>query len=250
MLTVKVGKANMGRKAGVLKWCLRVAMVLLPVLLLIPFLMQLYGSPVGGGSIFPSFDDLSLFMWPRLPPPTTAGHCFVKQDCPEGQLSFYILSGAANVVGPKICIQNKMVLGTVLNNAGVGINIVTLNGHTGEVQKSGNFNTYDGNVEDLIKFLKDIESGSVVLMVSFDEPGTKLNDEARALIAELGSSSIKTVGFRDSWGFVGAKGLTTQHPFEEYIKNDQLKNKYGGWPELIELKGCIPKQLEKSADSS
>lgn len=36
----------------------------------------------------------------------------------------------------------------------------------------------------------------------------RLNEEARKLIADLGSSAIKTLGFRDSWVFVGAKGAT------------------------------------------
>jgi len=34
-----------------------------------------------------------------------------------------------------------------------------------------------------------------------------LNDEARELIQQLGSKAIKSLAFRDSWVFVGAKGI-------------------------------------------
>lgn len=43
----------------------------------------------------------------------------------------------------------------------------------------------------------------------------RLNDEARNLIADLGSSSIGILGFRDNWVFVGGKGIKTKSPFEQ-----------------------------------
>uniref|UniRef100_A0A672KU35 Family with sequence similarity 3 member C n=1 Tax=Sinocyclocheilus grahami TaxID=75366 RepID=A0A672KU35_SINGR len=96
------------------------------------------------------------------------------------------------------------------------------------------------DVNQLIKFLKEIEDGSIVMMATFDDPATKLNDEARNLIAELGSSSIGILGFRDNWVFVGGKGIKTKSPFEQYIKNNAETNKYEGWPEVLEMEGCIP----------
>ncbi len=43
----------------------------------------------------------------------------------------------------------------------------------------------------------------------------RLNDEARNLIADLGSTSISILGFRDNWVFVGGKGIKTKSPFEQ-----------------------------------
>lgn len=43
----------------------------------------------------------------------------------------------------------------------------------------------------------------------------RLNDEARKLIADLGSSAINNLGFRDNWIFVGGKGIKTKSPFEQ-----------------------------------
>ncbi|XP_030587446.1 protein FAM3C-like isoform X2 [Archocentrus centrarchus] len=174
----------------------------------------------------------------------TAGPCRAKRECPADQFSFYIHSGAANVVPPVVCIQNKLVLGAALNNAGGGINIVVVNGKTEEVLKTDRFNMYSGEVKPLIDFLNIIEKGSIVIIASYDEPSTKLNDEARKLIADLGSSAISSVGYRDNWVFVGAKGATLKTPFEKHLKNEEEKNKYDGWPEMIELYGCVPKYLE------
>ncbi|PWA29930.1 hypothetical protein CCH79_00019642 [Gambusia affinis] len=174
----------------------------------------------------------------------TEGPCFRKNTCPENHIGFFIQSGAANVVPPKICVNNKLALGTILNNAGGGINIVVVDGKSGVVVKTDHFNMYSGNVEPLIEFLKKIEMGSVVLMAVFDEGSNKLNEEARTLISELGSSSIHSLGYRDNWVFVGGKGMTGKSNFEKHIKSDNSKNKYDNWPEMVELEGCIPKYVQ------
>ncbi|XP_035772503.1 uncharacterized protein LOC102784057 [Neolamprologus brichardi] len=136
------------------------------------------------------------------------------------------------------------VLGTALNNAGGGINIVILNGKTGEVLKTDHYNMYSGDVKPFIELLKSIETGSIVIMASYDEPSTKLNDELKNLIAELGSSRIHSLGYRDNWVFVGGKGVTGKSSFEKHRKSDSATNKYDGWPEMIGLEGCVPKYLE------
>ncbi|XP_068580159.1 protein FAM3C-like [Cebidichthys violaceus] len=171
------------------------------------------------------------------------GPCSIR-DCPVDSFSFFIQSGAANDLAAKICLHNKLVLGKVMNNVGRGINMVLMNGKTGEVIKTGRFDMFTGDVKPLIEFLKSIETGHVVLMASFDEPSTKLTAEARQLISELGSSSVKSLGFRDNWVFVGRKGASAQSNFEKHMKNDGATNKYDGWPELIEIQGCIPRNLE------
>ncbi|KAI3370953.1 hypothetical protein L3Q82_023505 [Scortum barcoo] len=192
----------------------------------------------------------------QSPSRQSAGSCVLNRNCPEDHFSFFVQSGAANVVAPKICIQDKLVLGSVLNNAGFGINIVVMNGelrsvngcflfvlvpHT-EVFVFNRSNRRD--VKPLIKLLESIEKGSAVLMASYDDPSSKLSEDARKLIAELGSSTVQSLGFRDNWVFVGGKGATVKSNFEKYMKNDNAKNKYQNWPELVELQGCIPKYLE------
>ncbi|KAI1888097.1 hypothetical protein AGOR_G00181540 [Albula goreensis] len=170
--------------------------------------------------------------------------CGLSKPCPEGHFAFKMASGAASVVGPKICLEDNIVMSGVKNNVGRGINIALINGKTGELIKTDFFDMWAGDVNVLIKFLKTIEEGTVVMMATFDDSATKLNAEARKMIADLGSSSITTLGFRDNWIFVGGKGIKTKSPFEQHIKNNAETNKYEGWPEVLEMEGCIPARQE------
>uniref|UniRef100_A0A673W216 Zgc:101783 n=1 Tax=Salmo trutta TaxID=8032 RepID=A0A673W216_SALTR len=184
---------------------------------------------------------------PNVPQETTSRQrpspCGIPKPCPEGDFSFLITSGAANVVGPKICIEGKMVMGYVENNVGYGINIAVVNGKSkGYIHSK--FSYFTSYIEPLVEFLKSIENGSIVLIATYDDPATKLNEEARKLIRELGSSAIQSLGFRDNWVFVGGKGADVASTLEKHIKNNRDKNKYDSWPEMIEWQGCLPRYLE------
>ncbi|XP_070828731.1 protein FAM3C-like isoform X2 [Chaetodon trifascialis] len=241
MLTVRVGKIKMARRQHFRGWLLHCVLVLVPLVVFVTLILQKFSNPFT--------DDLRLSadvssQISKAPSKLFDGSSVMKIDCPEDQFSFYIQSGAANVVAPKIYVQNKLVLGTWLNNAGYGINIVVMDGKKGDILKTAHFDMYSGDVNPLIDFLRSIESGSVVLMASYDEPSSKLNEDARKLIAELGSSAVQSLGFRDNWVFVGGKGAAVKNNFEKHLKSDSATNKYENWPELIELQGCIPKYLE------
>ncbi|XP_072309875.1 protein FAM3C [Eucyclogobius newberryi] len=169
--------------------------------------------------------------------------CGLLRECPKSHFAFKMASGAASVVGPRICLEDKILMSSVKNNVGRGINIALVNGRTGELLKSAFFDMWGGDVAPFIKFLKEIEDGTVVLLASFDDPATKLNDEARKLIADLGSTMVSQLAFRDNWIFVGGKGIKTKSPFEQHIKNSANTNKFDGWPEVLEMEGCIPKKF-------
>ncbi|XP_064795046.1 protein FAM3C-like [Oncorhynchus masou masou] len=121
-------------------------------------------------------------------------------------------------------------------------NLGNVFGKTGDLIKSDYFDMWAGDVHTLITFLKTIEEGTVVMMATFDDSASKLNDESKKMIGELGSSSISTLGFRDNWIFVGGKGIKTKSPFEQHIKNHADTNKYEGWPEVLEMECCIPQR--------
>uniref|UniRef100_A0A803Y2R2 FAM3 metabolism regulating signaling molecule C n=1 Tax=Meleagris gallopavo TaxID=9103 RepID=A0A803Y2R2_MELGA len=153
--------------------------------------------------------------------------CGISKACPEKHFAFKMASGAANVVGPKICVEDNVLMSGVKNNVGRGINVALVN-----------------DVAPFIEFLKSIQDGTIVLMGTYDDGATKLNEEARKLIAELGSTSITNLAFRDNWVFCGGKGIKTKSPFEQHIKNNKDTNKYEGWPEVVEMEGCIPQKQD------
>nr|XP_056721149.1 protein FAM3D [Euleptes europaea] len=169
--------------------------------------------------------------------------CGNENSCPENTFAFKIISGAANVVGPSICLEGIVFMSAVKNNIDRGLNIALVNGTNGHLIKMATFDMYAGDIKDLVKFLEGINEGSLVLIASYDDPGSKMNDDARKLLTDLGSSYATKLGFRDNWVFIGGKGLKGKSPFEQYLKNDKDANKYDGWPEVLELEGCVPQKM-------
>lgn len=170
--------------------------------------------------------------------------CGISKACAEMHFAFKMASGAANVVGPKVCIEDNIVMSGVKNNVGRGVNIVLVDGRTADVLDTKYFDLWGGDVAPFIDYVKAIKDGTVVFMATYDDGATKLNDEARNLIADLGSTAIKNLAFRDNWVFVGGKGIKAESPYEQHIKNNKDTNKYEGWPEVLEMEGCIPKKQE------
>ncbi|XP_070246995.1 protein FAM3D isoform X1 [Myotis yumanensis] len=169
--------------------------------------------------------------------------CDLSKPCPDNFFAFKILSGAANVVGPSICFEGHMIMSPVKDNVGRGLNIALVNGTSGKVLSQASFDMYSGDPELLVKFLKAVPEDVLVLVASYDDPGTKMNDELRKLFTNLGSSYVKQLGFRDSWVFLGARDISNKSPFEQYLKNIPDTNKYEGWPELLEMEGCVPRKV-------
>ncbi|XP_078394328.1 protein FAM3A, partial [Cetorhinus maximus] len=168
--------------------------------------------------------------------------CGLPMPCPDKHFAFRIVSGAANVIGPKFCMDDQVLMSSVKNNVGRGLNIALVNGVTGELMDAKFFDMWAGDtgINELLKFLRPVYEGTLVFVASFDDPATKMNEEGRKIFNELGSKAINVLGFRDSWVFVGAKGIENKSPFEQHIKNDKNVNKYEGWPEAVQIEGCIP----------
>lgn len=175
---------------------------------------------------------------------STRYKCGLYKSCPEHHFAFKMASGAASVVGPKICLEDDILMSGVRNNVGRGINVALVNGKTGQLINTGFFDMWTGDIKPFIEFIKSIEDGTIVMIATFDDASTKLTSEARKLISALGSSYINSLSFRDNWLFVGGKGIKTKSPFEQYIKNDAETNKYEGWPEVLEMEGCIPQKYD------
>ncbi|XP_067883636.1 protein FAM3A-like isoform X2 [Heterodontus francisci] len=143
--------------------------------------------------------------------------CGLPMPCPDKHFAFRIVSGAANVIGPKFCMDDQVLMSSVKNNVGRGLNIALVNGVTGELMDTKFFDMWagDNGINDLLKFLRPVYEGTLVFVASYDDPATKMNEEARKIFNELGSKAINVLGFRDSWVFVGAKGIENKSPFEQ-----------------------------------
>uniref|UniRef100_A0A3B3UF70 Si:dkeyp-67f1.2 n=1 Tax=Poecilia latipinna TaxID=48699 RepID=A0A3B3UF70_9TELE len=169
--------------------------------------------------------------------------CSLSAVCPSDHFAFKIQSGAANVVGPKICFDGKNIMSHIMNNVGRGLNIVVVNGENGVVEKFGHLNMISGNI---LAYLNEIKPGMIVLVASFDDAATKMTDEIRQMFVEMGSTLIGSVKRRDNWVFAGRTGIKIKSFFEQvkYIKqNDKETNIFDGWPGMVEVGGCFPRTI-------
>ena len=71
----------------------------------------------------------------------------------------------------------------------------------------------------------------------------RLNEDVRKLIAELGSSAVQSLGFRDNWVFVGGKGATVKSKFEKVTDGKPR-------PESQGIEVCPKKQKKKERKSN
>ena len=63
------------------------------------------------------------------------------------------------------------------NNVGREINVAFVSGKTGDVIDTRYFDMWGGNVAPFTEFPKAIQDGMIVLMGTYDDGATKLNDE-------------------------------------------------------------------------
>ncbi len=97
-----------------------------------------------------------------------------------------------------------------------GFNVVALDGETGEIADIRYFDTWASaaDAENLALFLNALSPGSVVCAAIRDEGSAKLNEAVYSAFESIGSTSIRQVGLRESFAFMGRKG--TGKVAEEY----------------------------------
>ncbi|XP_029948556.1 protein FAM3C-like isoform X1 [Salarias fasciatus] len=177
----------------------------------------------------------------RTAPTSPSPRCGLSAVCPSDRFAVHIRSGAANIVGPKICFDGKTIMSHVLNNVGPGLNVVVADGEDGVVVKHGYLDMQDGNPEDILDYLKSIKPGLIVLVASFGDVTKKMTPEMREIFVGMGSTLIRSVKQRDSWVFAGRAGTEIKSLFEKRAVNDEKTNIYEGWPEIVEVGGCFPR---------
>lgn len=172
--------------------------------------------------------------------------CDHWSPCPPGNFAYRILSGGGKERRAKICFEDEQLISQVNEDAGSGINIAIVNYATGKVLATKFFEMWAGDHStEMMNFIRNTQEGTLFLMATHDDGSTKLKNEAKKLIEELGSKEIKNIKFRSSWVFIAAKGfkLPDNIQKEKINHSDQKKNRYKGWPAEIQIEGCIPRNL-------
>ncbi|KFU91741.1 Protein FAM3B, partial [Chaetura pelagica] len=164
--------------------------------------------------------------------------CDHWSPCLPGNYAYRILSGGGKLKLAKICFEDEICL--------LWSYLVTSFTRKAEflllVEIIVSFVYHS---EEMVTFIKNAPEGSLLLMVTHDDGSTRLKDEAKKLVEELGSKEIQNMKFRSSWAFIAAKGFKLPGDIqkEKINHSDMQKNRYGGWPAEIQIEGCIPRNL-------
>ncbi|XP_075628489.1 protein FAM3B isoform X2 [Balearica regulorum gibbericeps] len=172
--------------------------------------------------------------------------CDHWSPCSPGNYAYRILSGGGKGKLAKICFEDELLISEEKGNVGRGINIAIVNYKTGKVTSANFFDMWEGeHSEEMMAFIKNAPEGSLLLMVTHDDGSTRLKNDAKKLVEELGSKEIQNMKFRSSWAFIAAKGFKLPDDIEKEKINysDKKNNRYGGWPAEIQIEGCIPRNL-------
>lgn len=162
--------------------------------------------------------------------------CDYTKDCTEDSFTVMVDTGEGDQRKPVICVNGEIVLSEKVNKAGRGFNIAVLDSSTKKVSTAKVFDTYEDDSPSMEVFLENLVEGDIIVAVVSDDGQRKLNQRARDLLNQLGSSMIQNLKFRDVWYFVGRKGIkgfatTEQISFAGYD---------GTWPSVMKESFCIP----------
>uniref|UniRef100_A0A8C3VCP3 FAM3 metabolism regulating signaling molecule B n=1 Tax=Catharus ustulatus TaxID=91951 RepID=A0A8C3VCP3_CATUS len=152
--------------------------------------------------------------------------CDHWSPCPPGNFAYRILSGGGKERRAKICFEDEQ-------------NVMCVPRITSCVLGSTDHSSA------MMNFIRSAPEGSLILMATHDDGSTRLKDDAKKLVEELGSKEIMNIKFRSSWVFIAAKGFKLPDNIEKEKINhsDQTKNRYKGWPAETQIEGCIPRNL-------
>ncbi|VDM72479.1 unnamed protein product, partial [Strongylus vulgaris] len=168
--------------------------------------------------------------------------CGMETRCAPEEIPMHFFTGESKDDSPRMCVGGYMVFDRGLNNAGRGLNVVSVEPKTGRVSSVAHFDTYEdaysfADSSKLEEWLENVPLGNIMAVVSFDEASNMLSDMAKRIFYEMGSSMIQRLKFRASWYFVGHKGLAAYSPFEDL--NIPTGN---AWAKPIKTSICLPKK--------
>ncbi|XP_005037248.1 PREDICTED: protein FAM3B isoform X1 [Ficedula albicollis] len=172
--------------------------------------------------------------------------CDHWSPCPPENFAYRILSGAGKQRRAKICFEDEQLISEWNYDIGSGINIAIVNYKTGKLRSTNFFEMWRRDQSrEMMNFIRNAPVGSLILMATHDDGSTRLKNDTKKLVEELGSKEIKNIKFRSSWVFIAAKGFKLPDNIEKEKINhsDQKKNRYKGWPAEIQIEGCIPRNL-------
>ncbi|KFP03514.1 Protein FAM3B, partial [Calypte anna] len=172
--------------------------------------------------------------------------CDHWSPCSPGNYAYRILSGGGKAKLARICFEDEIVL-CIFNHCKSTKQLSAAKWLP--LQESGCTRgcviCSTDHSGEMMTFIKNAPEGSLLLMVTHDDGSTRLKNDTKKLVEELGSKEIQNIKFRSSWAFIAAKGFKLPDDIqkEKINHSDKKKNRYRGWPAEIQIEGCIPRNL-------
>ncbi|KAL4226255.1 hypothetical protein ACF0H5_014238 [Mactra antiquata] len=162
----------------------------------------------------------------------TDGHCGTQ--CGKDQLSFYVKTGVETKQGPNMCYQNKVIISDKKKNYDRGMNVIVINDKTLEIEFTKIYDTYIDDYDFLRDMKSKVNEGNLVIIASYDEVSENLSEDGKRWLKLFGSEVIDQVLFRDSFLFIGQKGLRQGYAIEfTQSRGEKL------FADSIEKMGCF-----------
>ncbi|XP_075256458.1 uncharacterized protein LOC142348819 isoform X2 [Convolutriloba macropyga] len=107
------------------------------------------------------------------------------------------------------------------------------------------YDTYErkSDSEHLYKALMSVVPGSILMLATHDEASNKLSENVKGILFRLGSAAVARMKYRDSWVFIGQKGLKGKSLFEQLVPK-KLTQSYAM---SAAIQTCVPKVLPVKA---
>uniref|UniRef100_A0A5S6R0Z9 GLOBIN domain-containing protein n=1 Tax=Trichuris muris TaxID=70415 RepID=A0A5S6R0Z9_TRIMR len=167
--------------------------------------------------------------------------CGIPLECGDKEVFIAVHSGKESTTSPYICINGRVIMSAEINGAGRGLNLIVLEPRTRIVVRCSNFDTYsvkDNTALDI--FLSQLTTGQLLIAVTHDDAWTTLSTMIKETLQSLGSSMINNLNFRDSWFFVGQKGIKGFTPFENLHRSNGGKR----WAPPVSARMCVPYKID------
>ncbi|XP_071817787.1 protein O-linked-mannose beta-1,2-N-acetylglucosaminyltransferase 1-like isoform X2 [Apostichopus japonicus] len=162
-------------------------------------------------------------------------HCGMPVRCQAGQFSFSLSSGERQDIKPTMCYNGSYQV-FLSREMGRGLNLLLIDDKLKIPRHERLFDLYGEGDENFLRYLKNVQTGHIIFIVTFDDASYRMSDETKHYLKDhFGSREIINLNYRGSWVFVGQKGGRHAKEFEAVAQRADE----GSWADSVSIKGCL-----------
>ncbi|XP_063728065.1 uncharacterized protein LOC134855461 isoform X2 [Symsagittifera roscoffensis] len=166
--------------------------------------------------------------------------------CDESSVPVHLYSTSNGDTFPSYCVDgNKIEYKGGSKKISRGLHLIVFTSQW-KFKSYEVYDTYDkkADAENLYKALMSLESKNIVMLATHDEASNKLSDNVKGILFRFGSAAVARMKYRDSWVFIGQKGLKGKSVFEQLVPK-KVSEDYPSPSAAIQ--SCVPKVIPVKA---